>query len=95
MKIAGNMSFLTIKTPYIIKKVSILPLFHPLNSKDNKKESILSKGKGRSPMDFSQKNWMALSAQLALLKRIIFPEEFTPEEQFDLSQEDLPFCAIG
>ena len=42
-------------------------------------------------MDFSHKNWMALSAQLALLERIIFPEEFTPEEQFDLSQEDLAF----
>ena len=44
-----------------------------------------------SPMDFSQKNWMALSAQLELLKRIVFPEEFTPDAQFDLSQEDLAF----
>lgn len=57
-----------------------------------KGKAYLSKGeKVEDPMDFSQKNWMALSAQLALLKRIIFPEEFTPEEQFDLSQEDLAF----
>ena len=57
-----------------------------------KGEAFLSHGhKVETPMDFSQKNWMALSAQLELLKRIIFPEEFTAEEQFDLSQDDLDF----
>ena len=65
----------------------------PLNLKGQLKgKAYLSKGeKVDAPMEFSQKNWMALSAQLALLKRIVFPKEFTPEEQFDLSQEDLVF----
>ena len=46
----------------------------PLNLKGQLKgKAYLSKGeKVDTPMDFSQKNWMALSAQLALLKRIVF-----------------------
>lgn len=79
-------------TLYYQKSQYSVPL-PPLNLKEQLKgKAYLSKGeKVDAPMDFSQKNWMALSAQLALLKRIVFPEEFTPEEQFDLSQEDLVF----
>ena len=67
-----------------------LPAFRLKNQFKGK--AYLSYGqKVETPMDFSQKNWMALSAQLELLKRIIFPEEFTAEEQFDLNQDDLDF----
>ena len=39
------------------------------------------------PFDFSLKNYYPLSAQHSLLKRVIFPEKFSPEERFDLSDE--------
>lgn len=38
-----------------------------------------------SPFDFSLKNYYPISAQHALLKRVIFPEKFNKEERFDLS----------
>ena len=57
-----------------------------------KGNAYLSKGeKVTRPMDFSQKNWMALSAQIELLKRLIFPQHFVKEQQFDLHQTDLDF----
>ncbi|CAM3566180.1 serine hydrolase [Zobellia roscoffensis] len=37
--------------------------------------------------DFSMKNYYPIEAQDALLKRIMFPENFTPEERFHLSKE--------
>lgn len=37
--------------------------------------------------DFSLKNYYPIKAQHALLKRIIFPESFVPEELFNLSSE--------
>ena len=43
------------------------------------------------PMDFSKKNWMALSAQLAVIKRLVFPETFPKEARFDLTQQQLAF----
>ena len=67
-----------------------LPSFHL--KEQQKGKAYLSHGeKIATPMDFSQKNWMALSAQLELLKRIIFPKEFTADAQFDLHQADLDF----
>ena len=67
-----------------------LPSFHL--KEQQKGKAYLSHGeKIAIPMDFSQKNWMALSAQLELLKRIIFPKEFTADAQFDLHQADLDF----
>lgn len=38
-----------------------------------------------SPFDFGLKNYYPISAQHALLKRVIFPEKFNKEERFDLS----------
>lgn len=38
-----------------------------------------------SPFDFGLKNYYPISAQHALLKRMIFPEKFNKEERFDLS----------
>ncbi len=57
-------------------------------------ESI-EKGKGffakdslySQPFDFSLKNHFPITAQSALLKRIVFPELFPKDEQFNLSKE--------
>ena len=59
----------------------------------------LLKGKGfyeedslyLEPFDFSLKNFYALPAQHKLLKRIIFPDNFKPEEQFNLSEKQYKF----
>ena len=43
------------------------------------------------PFDFGLKNYYPVASQHALLKRIMFPEYFDPEERFDLSQEQRDF----
>ena len=43
------------------------------------------------PFDFSLKNHYPVEAQHALLKRVIFPEEFPPEERFDISEDQRKF----
>ena len=58
--------------------------------------SHLKKGKGyyendtliNEPFDFSLKNYYPISAQHAVLKRVIFPENFKKEERFNVSDED-------
>ena len=42
-------------------------------------------------MDFSKKNYASLSALNQILKRLIFPDQFTKEESFDLTTEDYEF----
>ncbi|MFD2101768.1 serine hydrolase [Flagellimonas iocasae] len=44
-----------------------------------------------APFDFSLKNYFPIQAQNALIKRIIFPEAFPKEQQFDLSDEQRNF----
>ena len=39
----------------------------------------------KEPFDFSLKNYYPVSSQHGLLKRIIFPEKFAPEDRFDLN----------
>ena len=39
------------------------------------------------PFDFSLKNYYPISSQHALIKRVIFPQHFTPTERFDLSED--------
>ena len=41
--------------------------------------------------DFSLKNYYPIEAQHGLLKRVIFPEKFSSEERFDLSEEQRNF----
>jgi len=41
--------------------------------------------------DFSLKNYYPISAQHEVLKRVIFPDKYTPEERFDLSEEQHNF----
>ncbi|MFS4456302.1 serine hydrolase [Maribacter sp. 2304DJ31-5] len=43
------------------------------------------------PFDFGLKNYYPVTAQHALLKRIIFPEKFRPSERFNLSREQHDF----
>lgn len=45
----------------------------------------------RSPMNFSTKNYLSLNALDGILKRIIFPESFPTDAQFNLEDEDLNF----
>jgi beta-lactamase class A len=55
----------------------------------------LQKGKGyfeddiliEEPFDFSLKNYYAIDAQHEVLKRVIFPQNFAKEQQFNLTQE--------
>lgn len=43
------------------------------------------------PFDFSLKNYYPITAQHGMLKRVIFPNMFAPEERFDLSDEQHQF----
>ncbi|NAY93301.1 hypothetical protein GTQ34_15425 [Muricauda sp. JGD-17] len=43
------------------------------------------------PFDFSLKNYYPITAQHALLKRIIFPEAFPEDQRFDISPEQREF----
>ncbi len=45
----------------------------------------------QEPFDFSLKNHYPIEAQHALLKRIIFPEQFSEQQRFDLSEPQLQF----
>lgn len=40
----------------------------------------------KEPFDFSLKNYYAIDAQHQVLKRIVFPEKFTKEQQFQLTE---------
>ncbi len=42
-------------------------------------------------MDFSKKNFASLRALNQILKRLIFPDQFTKEESFDLTTKDYEF----
>ena len=59
----------------------------------------IRKGKGyyedgalvEEPFDFSLKNYYPIEAQHNVLKRVIFPDQFGPEQQFNLSQDQRNF----
>lgn len=65
----------------------------PLNSKQ------ITKGIGyyeddalvEKPFDFSLKNYYPITAQHAVLKRVIFPDQFDENERFNLSEEQHSF----
>jgi len=68
---------------------------------ESKKDDFfgIHKGKGfieggtliKAPMDFSKKNYASLSALNQILKRLIFPNQFTKQESFDITIEDYEF----
>ncbi len=43
------------------------------------------------PFDFGLKNYYPIAAQHGMLKRVIFPDMFAPEERFDLSTDQYQF----
>lgn len=43
----------------------------------------------QEPMDFSEKNYFPLATQQNLMKRIFFPENFTEEQRFKISENSL------
>lgn len=45
----------------------------------------------QEPFDMSLKNYYSISAQSEVLKRIIFPEHFAPEQRFDITEEQRDF----
>lgn len=60
----------------------------------------VSKGKGYidsndslvlKPMDFANKNYLPIGSLHAIMKRVIFPQAFPKEQQFDLSSSDRDF----
>ena len=42
----------------------------------------------QKPFDFSLKNYYPITTQHGLLKRVIFPDQFTADQQFDLGSEE-------
>ena len=45
----------------------------------------------QEPFDFSQKNFFPLHDQVEVLKRVVFPDEYTEDQQFNLSDDDRRF----
>ncbi len=45
----------------------------------------------KEPFDFSQKNYVSIRDLHESLKRIIYPEEFSPEQQYNLTIDQLEF----
>ncbi|MCM5663163.1 serine hydrolase [Galbibacter mesophilus] len=66
---------------------------------DTLKIEAVQKGKGYAqgdsivlePMDFSLKNYLPVSTLHNIMKRVIFPEQFSEKEQFQLSDSDREF----
>ena len=82
------------KSKIIYKQESqIASITLELNVKDYKigKYHFYEGEKKEGPLDFSSKNYMNLSEQHELLKRIIFPKNYAKEEQFSLSESDYQF----
>jgi len=79
---------------YIIYKQ---PLVESSIDYTSKEPIMLGKGHIRNgeyieePMDFSVKNYISLSDMQLMLKRILFPEVFTPAERFGLNEIDYRF----
>ena len=45
----------------------------------------------QEPFDFSQKNFFPLYDQVEVLKRVVFPDEYAKDQQFNLSDDDRRF----
>lgn len=66
---------------------------NPLNLNNVKKGKGFYDGDSlyHEPFDFGLKNYYPITAQHGLLKRIIFPDEFSSGQQFNISPEQLQF----
>ena len=91
----------TTKPLILYKNDSSTVLSHPIISSPPQPLSFKGVKKGKAfyandslyqePFDFGLKNYYPIVAQHALLKRIVFPEEFPEDERFLLSEEQHEF----
>ena len=64
-----------------------------------KADSVIRRGTGymkggslvNEPFDFTGKNYFALEDQQAILKAVLFPDEVTPKQRFNLTPDDYRF----
>ena len=82
-----NDSTTVLSTPIINTPAQPLQLHKIRKGKAYYEDDSLQMG----PFDFSLKNYFPIPAQNALIKRVIFPEAFPKEQQFDLSNEQRSF----
>jgi len=66
----------------------------PIVKLKNQDKGIANLVKGKlvnKPMNFSKKNWLSLSSQTKIIKRIFFPETFPRENLFSLDNYQIMF----
>jgi len=83
-----NQNGIILKTEPITNK-TIKPLF--LKNSLKGKGYMANDGLVNSPMDFSLKNYLPVTALHQIMKQLMFPELFPYEKQFHLSAEDRTF----
>ena len=88
------MFFLRSERPFIINpknfsevKLKSENIFEELKGKAFVKEDQLIE----TPMDFSKKNYASLSALSQILKRVIFPLEYSRKQRFQINEDDYEF----
>ncbi|MEN1785602.1 MAG: serine hydrolase [Bacteroidota bacterium] len=82
-----NDSITTMSTPII----SGVPEALTINGTQKGSGYYASDSLMQGPFDFGLKNYYPVKAQHALLKRVLFPEAFAPQERFDLTEEQRQF----
>lgn len=97
----SNADDVTTKALVIYRSDSSTVISEPIVSASVQRLSLenIKKGKGfyakdslyREPFDFGLKNYYPITTQHAVLKRVIFPEEFSQEERFNLSKDQHEF----
>jgi hypothetical protein len=78
-----NDSLLTQTTPTTNKPITPLKLLKIKKGNSFYSDDVLIE----EPMDFSFKNYLPITSLHNIIKRIIFPEAFSKEEQFNLTKE--------
>ncbi|MEM1340216.1 MAG: serine hydrolase [Bacteroidota bacterium] len=96
-----NADDVTTKALILYKNDTSLVLSSPIVSSPPQALRLpgIEKGKGfyaddslyQEPFDFSLKNYYPIEAQHALLKRVIFPEQFPENQRFQISEEQHRF----
>ena len=79
-------------TAYIQKSIESKKI--PIVKLKNQDKGIANLVKGKlvnKPMNFSEKNWLSLSSQTKIIKRIFFPETFPRENLFSLDDNQIMF----
>ena len=82
-----NDSTLTSTAPIVNRPIEKLQLNNVLKGKGYYSNDELIE----EPMDFSEKNYLPITTIHELMKRVIFPEAFSKEQQFQLSETHRTF----